>query len=68
VVGSRRHRLGDNWIETLQTTLAEWTPYMILVGASRVRRWVEAELHIATRRRFENDLPVFRGRRVRTRA
>jgi hypothetical protein len=59
---------GDNWIETLQNTLTECTAYVILIGASGVRRWVKAERHIATRRRFENDLPVFRGRRVRMRA
>ena len=33
---------------------------MILVGAGGARRWVKAELLIATRRHFENDLPVFR--------
>jgi hypothetical protein len=49
---------GDNWIETLQRTLTECSAYVILVGAGGVRRWVKAELHIATRRHFENDLPI----------
>jgi formylglycine-generating enzyme required for sulfatase activity len=49
----------DNWIEKLQNTLTECAAYVILVGAGGVRRWVKAELHIATRRHFENDLPVF---------
>jgi hypothetical protein len=67
VVRSRWHRLGgDNWIET-QNTLTECTAYVILVGASGVRRSVKPELHIATRGHLENDLPVFRGRRVRMR-
>ncbi|MGH6897200.1 MAG: toll/interleukin-1 receptor domain-containing protein [Geminicoccaceae bacterium] len=50
---------GDNWIETLQRTITGCSAYVILVGSSGVRRWVKAELHIATRRHFENDLPVF---------
>ena len=50
---------GDNWIERLQSTLTECAAYVILVGVSGVRRWVKAELHIATRRHFEKDLPVF---------
>ena len=57
--GTRRMGWGDNWIETLQRNLTECTAYVILVGASGARRWVKAELLIATRRHFENDLPVF---------
>ena len=50
---------GDNWLDTLQRTLSECSAYVILLGSSGVRRWVKAELQIATRRHFENDLPVF---------
>lgn len=50
---------GDNWIEKLQEKLNSCSSYLILVGPSGVRRWVKAELLIALRRHFENDLPIF---------
>lgn len=50
---------GDNWIDKLHEALSACSAYVILVGAGGVRRLVKAELDLATRRHFENDLPVF---------
>jgi formylglycine-generating enzyme required for sulfatase activity len=50
---------GDNWVEKLQDTLNEYSGYLILVGSLGVRRWVKAELTVALKRHFEEDLPIF---------
>jgi hypothetical protein len=50
---------GDNWLEKLQNTLTECSGYLILVGSGGVRRWVKAELTIANKRHFEENLPPF---------
>ncbi len=50
---------GDNWIDKLQDTLGSCRAYLILVGRSGVRRWVKAELYIAVKRHFGEDLPIF---------
>ncbi len=50
---------GDNWLEKLQDTLTACSGYLILVGSHGVRRWVKAELTVAIKRHFEEDLPIF---------
>jgi formylglycine-generating enzyme required for sulfatase activity len=50
---------GDNWIDKLQQSLGECDAYLILVGEQGVRRWVKAELLVALRRHFEEEMPIF---------
>jgi len=52
---------GDDWIGTLDTMLSQCDAYLILIGATGIRRWLKAELSVAIRRHFDNDetLPIF---------
>src|SRR5262249_15521815 len=50
---------GDNWIIRLENALKECSAYTILIGQSGVRKWVKAELLIAIKRHFEQELPIF---------
>lgn len=50
---------GDNWIHKLEDALTQCGGYVILVGASGVRRWVKFELSLAIKRHIEQDLPIF---------
>ena len=49
----------DNWIVTLENELARCSAYIILIGQSGVRKWVKAELYLAIKRHFEQELPIF---------
>ena len=50
---------GDNWIHKLEDALTQCGGYVILVGASGVRRWVKFELSLAIKLHIEQDLPIF---------
>lgn len=50
---------GGNWMEAIEQALTNATAYVILVGASGIRRWVKPELQVALRRHWEDGLPVF---------
>jgi formylglycine-generating enzyme required for sulfatase activity len=50
---------GDNWIVTLEDELRKCSAYIILIGQSGVRKWVKAELYLAIKRHFEQELPIF---------
>jgi formylglycine-generating enzyme required for sulfatase activity len=50
---------GDNWIDRLESGLSNCRAYLILIGRSGIRRWVKAELYVALRRHFEQELPIF---------
>nr|MBA3967207.1 TIR domain-containing protein [Nitrospirales bacterium] len=49
---------GDNWIQKLEDALSQCGGYIILVGSSCVRKWVKAELSVAIKRHFEEELPI----------
>ncbi|CAG0906977.1 unnamed protein product [Cyprideis torosa] len=45
-------RVGDNWMNRLQTTLQDCSAFVLLIGRDGVQRWVMAETQIAMIRHF----------------
>lgn len=57
-------RVGDNWMNRLQTTLQECSAFVLLIGRDGIQRWVMAETQIALIRHLSPHdaalrLPVF---------
>lgn len=50
---------GANWLEKLQEALAECQAFLLLVGASGIRKWVKQEFEYALRRSVEGQLRMF---------
>ncbi|MEZ5535774.1 MAG: SUMF1/EgtB/PvdO family nonheme iron enzyme [Thiolinea sp.] len=45
-------RVGDNWMNRLQTTLQDCSAFVLLIGRDGVQRWVMAETQVALIRHF----------------
>ncbi|GEM_PF-1026814 len=57
-------RVGDNWMDRLQTALQHCSAFVLLLGSDAVRRWVGAEVQVALIRNLSphddrKRLPIF---------
>ena len=50
-----RIQLADNWIEKLQEAISNSSAYVILIGPSGIKRWVNLELNVALNRNAESN-------------
>jgi len=57
-------RVGDNWVDRLQTALQDCSAFVLLLGQDAVQRWVGAEVQVALIRNLSahdeaGRLPIF---------
>lgn len=50
---------GMSWVQELQKALAHCQGFLLLVGASGVRKWVQPEFEYAFKRHIEQGLPIY---------
>ena len=51
-------RSGDNWVQKLEDALQSCRVFIVLVGQTRIERWVGAEVQIALARHYARRAPV----------
>ena len=51
-------RSGDNWVQKLEDALQSCRVFIVLVGQTRIERWVGAEVQIALARHYARRAPI----------